>query len=466
MKGFSKFWLSALLGLGLMLAGARTEAQGFGISITNSATVIGVSNSLTYTINVTNLTAGTFVAFVTNTFPATAQLLGASITPGSATTTTVTNANGFSFNNILLNPVDTVPFIQTMTVMAEPTQIGFFTNTVVVAIFSVTNITVYMVTQVTNATVLQADLAVGMTAPASAVFTNDWMVYGVSVTNLGPNTVPNVMLTNTLPAGVGFISVSPSNHSYTVSTNGSNVIFNLGTLTNQAFRNFQLTVQPTNAGSLTFVSVVNTNNNVIDPNPANNSASANITVGTFIYDQLIATNNSGMSLNRQTGLMEQTVRLTNIGTNAVAAARVIVSGLTNRLYNAVGTNSGNPYVVYNATLDTNQFVDLVMEYFVPGRQPINVDNTNYTAVGVPFTDLSVTGGTNGFFLITTNYFLPNHTFLIEFQSMPGSNYTFTTTRAAQPSIVAPANRTQWIDEGPPKTVSNSPSRLYRVRLNP
>jgi hypothetical protein len=35
--------------------------------------------------------------------------------------------------------------------------------------------------------------------------------------------------------------------------------------------------------------------------------------------------------------------------------------------------------------------------------------------------------------------------------------------------VAPANRVQWIDDGPPKTVShptNAMARFYRVRLNP
>jgi len=40
---------------------------------------------------------------------------------------------------------------------------------------------------------------------------------------------------------------------------------------------------------------------------------------------------------------------------------------------------------------------------------------------------------------------------------------------AVPSIVAPANRTQWIDYGPPTTVSappNSSNRFYRVFLNP
>jgi hypothetical protein len=138
-----------------------------------------------------------------------------------------------------------------------------------------------------------------------------------------------------------------------------------------------LTVQPTNAGTWTFVSKVSTNN-VNDTNTANNVASTNVIVGTFIYGQLIATNFSPMVFEQQTSLMKQTVRLTNIGSNCVANARLIVSGLTNWLYNAVGTNNGNPYVVSTNQLNPNQFVDLVLKYFVPTRLPIVV--TNYTPV--------------------------------------------------------------------------------------
>jgi uncharacterized repeat protein (TIGR01451 family) len=371
MKGCSKFWPTVLLGLGLMLASARTEAQESAFLITSSTNVIGVSNTLTYTINLTNEVAS-FV-YLTNTFPSTAQLLGATITPGLGTAST--NANGFSF----VVPLNTSFPVSVMTETVEPTQVGLFTNTITVAFGGVTNFSTNLITLVTTNTVIlpQADLAVAMTGPSSAVFTNDWMTYGVSVTNLGPSAASNVMLTNTLPPGVGFINFSPSNLVHSFSIQGSNVIFNLGTLASGAFTNLQLTVQPTNAGTGTFLSVVNSTK-VTDPNPTNNSASTNIPIGTFIYGQLIATNSSAMNYDPQIGLMTNTIRLTNIGTNAVAGARVIVSGLTNWLYNAIGTNSGNPYVVYNAQLNPNQAVDLLLEIFVPTRLPITV--TNYTAV--------------------------------------------------------------------------------------
>jgi hypothetical protein len=44
-----------------------------------------------------------------------------------------------------------------------------------------------------------------------------------------------------------------------------------------------------------------------------------------------------------------------------------------------------------------------------------------------------------------------------------------TWRAATPSVTATSTRTQWYDDGPPKTHAqplNSGSRFYRVILNP
>ena len=48
--------------------------------------------------------------------------------------------------------------------------------------------------------------------------------------------------------------------------------------------------------------------------------------------------------------------------NNVPAVRVVVTGLTNRLFNAVGTNSGNPFVYYSADLKAGQSVGLLLQY--------------------------------------------------------------------------------------------------------
>ena len=246
-----------------------------------------------------------------------------------------------------------------------------------------------LIIQVTNVqtTLPEADLAVGMTGPSFQVFSNDWMVYGVSVTNLGPNNATNVFLTNSLPSGVGFKSVWSTNQSFTYSVQKSNVVFNLSTLTNGAFVNFQLTVQPTNAGDLTFVSVVGTNT-VLDLYPANNMASNTVVVSNFFSGQFTVVTNSPQTTNFQNGFIEQNVLLRNIGTNPVAAARVVVTGLTNRLFNAVGTNNGSPFVVYAAALETNQSVNLLLQYYSTTRSAFRFTNSQLQAYAVSVPDLA------------------------------------------------------------------------------
>jgi uncharacterized repeat protein (TIGR01451 family) len=358
-----------------------------------------------------------------------------------------------------------------------PTSVGSLTNTLWLATNGVImGVAAPFVVQVTNPAAV-ADLAVAMTGPSSLIFSNDWMAYGINVTNLGPETAPNIFLTNTLPPGVALKNVSPAGQSFTQA--GNNVIFNLGTLTNGAFGNFQLTVQPATNGTLTFVSVVGTNT-VVDPNPTNNSASISVVVSNFFPGQLVAVTNSPQTTNFQNGFIEQSIWLSNIGTNAVPAARVVVTGLaTNRLFNAVGTNNGSPFVVYNATLNTNHSVSLLLQYYVPTRSAFRFTDSQLQAYAVALPDLTppavMVMDTN--LSITRFIRRADGSVLIEWPSMTNRTYTVVygpdatieKSLIAPPAIVAPANRTQWIDYGPPTTVShptNTPARFYRVFLNP
>ena len=285
--------------------------------------------------------------------------------------------------------------------------------------------------------------------------------------------MPNVLLTNLLPRGTLLLGFTPTNQSATF-TNGA-LVLNLGTLTNGASSTVHLTVQPTNTGPQTFSALVGAAG-LQDSRPANNTVGTNIIIGTGITGQIIATNASAMTLNAQTGLMEQTVRLRNVGTSAVASVRLTVTGITNWLYNAIGTNYGNPFVVYANALNPNQSVSLLLEYVVPARQPISIADTNYSAVGVAAFDVLPPSGTNGSFGVTRTVLLADGSLLIEFPSVLGATYSilyssdtsFTNALLAQPAVTAPADRVQWIDDGPPKTITpplSTTSRFYRVIKN-
>jgi hypothetical protein len=187
-----------------------------------------------------------------------------------------------------------------------------------------------------------------------------------------------------------------------------------------------------------------------------------------------------MSLDRQNGLMEQMIHESNVSTSDVSSARVIVTelGKSNLLFNAVGTNTlgsnaPNPFVVYTGELKAGASVDLLMEYFSPQRAPFDLPDSNFVAVGGTAVNLSTTNFPPQ---ILRSVFLGDKGFLIEFDAILNRSYmiiysdnvNFSNALIAQPPIVAHANHVQWIDDGPPKTISEPTNsmRFYRVLLNP
>ena len=464
MKFSFKFRLLAVFAILLFLAGTKVEAQGvLNLTVTSSASSLLVSNNLTYTIIVTNNFALLPSAVVSNTLPATVQFVSAN--PGSGVTF-VTNASGVVFN---ITGFSIGTFAQ-MTLTVHPTQVGFVTNLVQFFTPNATNApATNVVTQVTNTPPVQADLGVAITVPKTTIITNDLMTYGVSVTNAGPDAAPGVILTNTLPSGV----ILKGN--YTVVSN--NLIFNLGTMASGAFTNFQFTIQPTNAGVLNFFAAVGAPG-VFDPNVTNNTASNSIAITNYLVGTLTASVTSTQLYNPQNGLVEQTITVANAGPASIPAARVIVTGLTNQqLYNVAGTNNGNPFVVYISSLASGQSVTLLLQFFAANY--FTLANSQLQAFAVPVPNLAppVVSSTSPNLVISRILPLSNGYVLIEFPSTAGKTYTvvysdnasFSNAKIAPPSVVAGANRKQWVDYGPPTTwsvPSTVPARFYRVIQNP
>ncbi|MGA3282956.1 MAG: DUF11 domain-containing protein [Verrucomicrobiota bacterium] len=468
MKAFLHLRIMALVVAVTLAVCPRAGAQSIGLSVTTSTNLLITTNSsLTYNINVTNQTG----LLLQNVFVTNALSEPVSWSTIYSQGSVFTNSAGIIFE---LGSLTNATGAQ-MTLAIKPTALGFLTNIVIVGSSTVANITfTNVVVQVITA---QADLGVTIADPVQAVITNDWMTYGVTATNSGPNAAPNVVLTNTLPPGVALLSVSPSNQIYTVAS--SNLIFNLGMLANGGYTNLQFTVQPTNAGVLT-LSVSIGAAGLLDTNTANNSASTNISVTNYLPGTLVAFTNSAQTTNFLNGLLEQTITVSNAGSSSVYAARVVVTGLTNRLFNAVGTNNGNPFVVYDTPpgtpLTNGQSVNLLLQYFP--RKSFQFTNSQLQAFAVPvpnWTPPEVTTTSTNINIIRIVH-LPNGNMLIEWPAITNRTYTvvysdnvlFSNAMIAPPSIVAPANDVEWIDYGPPTTVSapaNASSRFYRVFLN-
>ncbi len=473
MRFFYILRIIAVLTIATLAAGSRAEAQAFGLGVTNAPTSLGVSNLLTYSISVTNLSLVLLSdVVVSNVLPASIVLVQVNI--GQGTAAYYTNAS----TNVLVFDLGAFvyPGIAQMSFTVRPTVAGPLTNTITVAApgLLIVPVSTNVVNQVTNAVVLTADLGVAMTGPTQAIIVNDLMTYSVAATNYGTNSAPNVTLTNTLPPGVTLKSISPSGQPHTVVS--SNLIFNLGTMAVGARTNLQFTVQPANAGVLNFSASIGSSSR-IDPNPTNNFASTNITILNYLSGPLFVVTNSPQTINYQNGLTEQSILLSNnVGTN-VLAVRVVVTNLTKQLFNSVGVNNGNPYVVLNTELPAGQSVKLLLQFSPRGDFPLA--NSQLQAFAVPVMDFAPPKPASTSKLLNISHIVPlaNGTVLIEFPTVLGKTYTvvysdnasFSNAAIAPPSFVAPASQSQWIDYGPPTTTSaptNVSSRFYRVFLNP
>ena len=182
-------------------------------------------------------------------------------------------------------------------------------------------------------------------------------------------------------------------------------------------------------------------------------------------------------LNRQTGLIEQTVAIKNVSLRALGGFNLWVDpGPGAELYNGVsaatiGSNPPAPWLIpYHVPLAAGAEVTLVLEFYstrrtaapsLRGAEPINgiPREIHVGGVAVPFAVshvLPVSGGS----------------LLVEFSSVPGCRYQIdysedgTNWETSPIALRTGGTAVQWIDRGPPITRSSpqqQPVRFYRVR---
>jgi len=319
--------------------------------------------------------------------------------------------------------------------------------------------------------VARVDVALSIMAAPNPVNVGDPLTYSLTVTNNALTTATGVVVSNTLPPNVTLNSVLPSQG--TVTTNGRLVKITVGNLPNGTAATIAIVAIPTAAGLLTNKATASSTQ--ADSQPANNSVT-NVTTAVGVpVTNLVLTVLSGITLNLQTGLFEQRVQVFNGGGGRAPAATVLVlvSGLAANatLYNAAGRTNGVPYVQSAGPLAVGDSIVFTLEYYVPTR--VTPSHLTLTAEAGPPMNPPAINGT--IMSISRTVGLPNGSVLVEFDTIPGRIYAvqyssdMTTWLTAVPVIVAPANRTQWIDAGPPQT-DVSPAqvivRYYRVILLP
>jgi uncharacterized repeat protein (TIGR01451 family)/CSLREA domain-containing protein len=125
-----------------------------------------------------------------------------------------------------------------------------------------------------------ADLMISQTVNKTSVKQGELLTYTVRVQNLGPETAPNVVVTDVLPTGATFVEARHNKGTHTAPPRGETgtVTWSVGDLLDQANEVAEITVTVLVKGKTTITNTASVTGDVADPNEANNSAAIRVSV--------------------------------------------------------------------------------------------------------------------------------------------------------------------------------------------
>ena len=163
----------------------------------------------------------------------------------------------------------------------------------------------------------QADLQVSKTVSDPTPNVGDTVTYTITVTNNGPDTASNVTVQDLLPAGLSFVSATPSQGTYDSSTG----VWNVGTVTTTAAQTLTIQATVDSPSPLTNTAMIG-HHDQYDPDPGNNQASATETPQQADLQVQKSVSNPHPNVD---DVIVYTVTLTNAGPDA--ATNVVVTDL-------------------------------------------------------------------------------------------------------------------------------------------
>ncbi len=125
-----------------------------------------------------------------------------------------------------------------------------------------------------------ADLLISQSVNKTSVKQGEQLTYSIRVQNLGPETAPNVVVTDLLPTGATFVSARHNKGTHTAPPAGSTgtVTWSVGDLLNQANEVAAITVTVLVKGKTSITNTASVAGDVADPRTANNSAAITVSV--------------------------------------------------------------------------------------------------------------------------------------------------------------------------------------------
>jgi uncharacterized repeat protein (TIGR01451 family) len=254
------------------------------ITKTDGVTTVAPGGSTTYTIVVSN--AGPSAAnpvSVTDTFPAACTSVSyTSVAAGGATGNTAGPAAG-NINDVALNMPAGSSVTYTATCTISPAAVGTLDNTATVS--SATPDPNPANNSATDSDTFGASADLSLTKTLTTPGTinvGDNVVFELEVTNNGPSNATGVVVTDTLPPGLTYVS-NDCGATFAAGT----LTWNVGALAVSASATCNLTVTVTQPGTIN--NVATATGNEADPTPANNASTGSVTGEEPGFDPAIPT---------------------------------------------------------------------------------------------------------------------------------------------------------------------------------
>ncbi len=255
-----------------------------GITKTDSPDPVTAGTNLTYTITVSN--AGPDVASTTSwsdTLPAGTTFVSLPAVAGWSCTTPAIGAGGTVSCSNASFAVGSAVFTLTTAVASSVTAGTVLSNTATVTSATGDGNTGNNSATATTTVSAIADLSITKTDSPDPVGAGNTLTYTITVSNAGPSVAASASMTDTLPVGTTFASLtSPGGWSCTfpaVGSGGTVACSTLGTMpiASSAFT-LVVTVSPAAASGSTITNTATVSSPTTDPAPGNNSATATTSV--------------------------------------------------------------------------------------------------------------------------------------------------------------------------------------------
>lgn len=244
--------------------GGEPEAD-LGISKTADSAAVLIGDTITYTLDITNngpVSATNVV--VTDVLPGQVSYVsndsGCNESSGTLTCNLGTLLNGDSSAiEIVVTAVTAGQATNTASIASDTTDPNTTNNS------DSADVTI------SDVPLPEADLSVTQSASPDPAVVGELLTYTISISNSGPDSADNVVMTDTLPAEVSYVSNDSG-----CSENSGVVTCNLGTIPNGSSVTVEIVVTAVTAGQPS--NTVTVSSDTIDPNSGNNASTDDSTI--------------------------------------------------------------------------------------------------------------------------------------------------------------------------------------------